>query len=746
MKHLLLLLFVLLSSALFAQIKGWKQLSGPYGDATAQVEIAETGKIYVLAGSYVTTFSKLFYRDSNNSWLLSSLPYAADFQVSYLATEKGGAIFYFNTGNLNLKTQTGIYRSIDDGKTWTKVLSTFFISTIRQSSSSGNLYAFQGGQNISYTAIFRSTNHGATWDSLSSIPLKSTNYLVDNNDQCYFSLQGSPEVGLVRYNPKTNLYTAVTTNITASKANTSFITFCRGSLYLRSDSSLFIMKPNDVLEQIMALPSPCYTFFSTGSGNLYTTTASGQYWTSFRMQVSSDLGKTWKDFDPGLKNMIVSGDYSYIPYIGMASDSAGKEYFAERFYGLPSLYRSTDQGNSWKTFGLPASQIRRIQEAPGNILYVEDFRSSPGNNGNTYYYPLAGYASSNGGATWEDPSVFYPSLGWYTGSFVKTSDGGFLYFKDSGYTVPQIYYADKSNPNTFEIQSSVFNAYAAPSVFGTFSNRTYALLNGDLMWTTDNGITWEALTIPITGPGLSTFSIDAMGAIYIGYGPAIYRSVDTGITWTKIITPIKNAYISTIKFASPSIIIVGTLGDGLWKSSDNGSSWKQWVPAIFDSISAVEIIASTCYVATSNGLISSSLTSDVWRNQLLVDEHQSISQLFRSDSGYLYASVPDMGIWTTNPNIPVFRAIRTASEGFDLKIDESFDHSQTVTFALKNYGHITLSLYDILGHKLQTISEGDFDAGQHRVPLPTSQMANGMYNVILTTDNVRAPAKLLINR
>jgi hypothetical protein len=760
MRHTLIFLGILISTTLLAQTRGWKQVPGPYRGTVVQVETTPNGIVYALNFENSTAYTyQLLYRDTDKQWYKSPLP--ANFannngsSSGVISVAADGTIFYFNASAANFTDPTGIYRSADKGRTWTHALAISYISAICESKS-GTLYGFQGMNSVGPTVIFRSVDQGVTWDTLSSIPLTSFDFLVDGNDRCYFSTFEN-KLSVVQYDPKTNLYKAFTSDF--ESASIAFISICNGNVVARTTSGFYLLKPDGTWQKqsglgIYIAPSlfsyiyPQYisSLVSSPDGLLYTSVPEVNT-NGYKVISSSDLGKNWQD---------VTLPIGSPTYSSLAFDSIGNKYLCSLYTtDGPGVLSSSTKGDSWKPCGIPLTNFQSLQNAPNHSIYALEYETLPGA---TYVQPKAGYLSSDQGKTWDNSNLILQGLPDNTGFFGKGWDGSFYYFDyhfdQSTYTAKSsIYFANTANPTSFDLSTSSVYSGSMPATTAATASKFYALYgsydreaNSALLSTADHGISWDAVTTPLTGTSIWTFNIDPQSRMYVGYSPGLYRSTDSGASWSKFITPIKNASISVITFAPSGSIIVGTQGDGLWHSTNDGSTWQKWAPAEFDSISGVETIGTMCYAATSKGIISCPLTSSSWNNELLVNERSPILQLLKSDSGYLYASVANFGIWTTNPNIPVFRTIRTASEGFSLKINESLDHSQSVTFTLKNYEHITLSLYDILGHKVQTISDGDFDSGQHRIPLPTSQMANGMYNVILTTDNVRAPAKLLINR
>ncbi len=69
-----------------------------------------------------------------------------------------------------------------------------------------------------------------------------------------------------------------------------------------------------------------------------------------------------------------------------------------------------------------------------------------------------------------------------------------------------------------------------------------------------------------------------------------------------------------------------------------------------------------------------------------------------------------------------------------------------VQYAIPEKQHISLNLYDILGRKIATISEGIFEPGVHSCRLDSSHLSSGVYFLILEGMHESKTQKLLIMR
>lgn len=718
------IVILLIASLSYSQTKGWKQLPAPSLGSIIQIEISKNGDIYALTSPYA------LFHYSNNYWRpLTTFPSTNNYYAA-ISLDPEGNIFLFNMYSNGQYTVSGILRSTDNGVSWIKVLNTSYINRICYSPTA--MYAFQGGQYSSQTVIFRSTNHGSTWDTLTSIPLGSNDFTVNSADQCFFSLS-SPETSIVRYDPATNLYKVITTDENSSPFSLPTLSCCDGQVLVRSGNEEFVVNGNTLKKRAdIAIPYPgknhsAPQYYSPFNKKLYTITLTdtllkeGGYW----IYSSDDLGVTWH------KCSSIPTAINAFAQLGI--DSIGNIYFGNYNY-VPGnketgkVYRSSDNGNSWKTIGLSTSSPSSLQEGPKQLIYMN---YTAGNS----YFPSV---SLDKGASWSDFGSVFPLFNNNPyGHFFKGFDSSEFYFHDG------LYFAPKDS-FTFTKQSPFIAQNLYPFRNNLFA-LTFNISDYYLYVSTDSGVSWDELGRPSTGTPISASTMDKNGSIYLGYTPGLYRSDTEGKNWIKMSTGLKNATINLILIPDSTTIILGLLNSGIWHSTDAGVTWSKWNPALFDTVTDIEIYHDKCYAATSKGLISCSLTSNNWHHELLADEQYPITKLLNHSSGTLYATGPNIGLWINDPN---FVDVKTASDHLQISsiLSITSNGSQNVvSFSIGKFDYATISLYDILGHKLQIISEGNFDAGEHRSPFSTSSLTNGMYCVVLTTSSESASAKVLVN-
>lgn len=208
--------------------------------------------------------------------------------------------------------------------------------------------------------------------------------------------------------------------------------------------------------------------------------------------------------------------------------AAGVLLAAAEDVGVP---RSTDGGNTWLPTGagLPAGADVDRLAASGSLVYA---------GVRTSFNSVAVYRSADAGATWMLRSVDLP-----TGNSIRF---GTLFLSGS------ILYAGLDSRTT----------------------------GNGLYRSTDGGVHWEHVSagLPPVAAEQVTAGTEIAGDLVIGTPNGLYRSSDGGETWQE--SWLGSAAIETVPavLATDGLLLVGvqrggSLGQGVWRTSDQGLSW-----------------------------------------------------------------------------------------------------------------------------------------------------------------------------
>ena len=123
---------------------------------------------------------------------------------------------------------------------------------------------------------------------------------------------------------------------------------------------------------------------------------------------------------------------------------------------------------------------------------------------------------------------------------------------------------------------TVANVTANHSVAVSFtpSGTLYAgMANGNVYYSTNNGLVWNATTIP--APGQVVNSVFAtVSTLYAGSADShVYFSTNNGVSWTRTSASPDASSVNSVFVTLPNIIYIGTAGGHVYRSFNNGVTW-----------------------------------------------------------------------------------------------------------------------------------------------------------------------------
>ena len=353
------------------------------------------------------------------------------------------------------------------------------------------------------------------------------------------------------------------------------------------------------------------------------------------------------------------GPYSYSSLNQMASASNGYLFAVGAVGSQGYVYRSTDNGATWKLVS-PVS-FTAAAYAVATDLYGDVFVGTDGqglwrsmDNGSSW--SRTGSALSN--------QIFSISTD-VNGKVYAISGGAIFVSTDKGATWNT--YGGQSTP------TSLMSISVAPSGY------VFIGQNGGTSWyrSTDGGNTWTSLSLWVGG--VNPFAFSRSGNIYFASnGNGVYVSTDGGASWNKKnsglpvlaygdipAASVALANDDTILVAIDSLASIGNGyvpdGVGVYTSTDGGDSWRI-VGQYFSKFGATSLLASQDgkYIAGAGGVFTYSPTTGVWSqtglptSSVIALDVTNSGNWLASDSRYLglEVSTDDGNNWTYASGFP----------------------------------------------------------------------------------------------
>lgn len=734
---IVLFMVIFIRNGALSQEVTWEQTNGPLGGAV--VSLAINGNWELFAG----TVNGGILRSTNNgvSWQpIGSATLRASGRlvpvVSKLAINSKGDIFAGTRDDFFSDIGGGVFRSTDNGDTWTQVnsgLPTY--SAIFSLIIDSNDVLLAGDQ----AGLARSTDNGETW-----VP-------IDNGLQKF--------VQALAINPQGHIF-AGTSRGAFNVTEGVFRSTDNGDTWTETALTGIGNAPTAVKVRDLAITSTGTVFAATG--NPFGSTVTGV----FR---STDNGDSWTRLGNGLtsKNyevlIIKSNGDIFAGQTGLWLGSPGDGIFrssddgdswtqistgiiattdvfsfainsgGDLFTGtsLDGLYQSTNNGDSWtrKNEGIVVTDVSDlVSNSDGELFaltYDGMYRSA--NNGDDWM-------AINAGLDGLELSTVYVSANGRI--YVGTRSNGIYYSMDNG---------DSWTPTDLRsdwILSLVENA-VGDLFAGTFNSSIYR--------SSDSGETWTQIHRDKLAPARNFWSLatNSNGDIFTGSDEGVFRSVDNGDSWTQIgdLGRIRSLVIN-----SDGHLFAGNLSDGVYRSNNNGITWQNVVRFnVYDLFISAD---GDLFAGENSAAYHSSDNGDTWSKITTGLTHTPVQALTINRSGHIFAGTRGGGVFRSADPITSVQEISTtipSSFALEQNYPNPFNPTTTIQFTLAKGANVKLAIYNLTGQKVATLVNKEHQPGTYSVRWDGkdesgSIVASGVYTYRLEAPERTETRKLVLIR
>ncbi|HET6402939.1 MAG TPA: hypothetical protein VFH95_16265 [Candidatus Kapabacteria bacterium] len=678
----------------------------------------------LLALTLFTALAAMHADELRAQWVQTNGPY-------------GQPVYCFAVSGMNLfaGTDSGVYRSTDNGISWSAANNGYPVGKVEALFAFG-AKLFAGSENTRHT-IYRSSNNGMSWEvSDSGVPGVST---IVGFAECRSNLFVETWSGVYRSTDSGTNWTAADSGLTGFL---TVFTACNGNLFTggsySNPSGLFRSTDQGASWKQLLTNRDGYPLEVVGLAvigtNIFATTASG-------ILLSKDNGNSWDTITTGVENNDIG------PLV-----ACGTMLFATTGLSLPGgsdVIRSMDSGATWSDSRASVFELYAVAMIDTNIFAGTTcgvFRST--DSGATWSLNNAGLMRFAVGRLMSNgSSLFAGTLG---GVFRSTDAGESWTPLNSGLIQPYITDFLTSGSNLFAgvAYSGVFLltdsgttwrqllgndvhtlARIGTDLFAGTSQGVFRSTDSGSAWTeADNGLGIDYYVSNLQAIGTDLFATTDTLLLSGGSRNGVFRSNDSGGSWTEIDSEFASDFVTigTMSFLSTKY--------GVLRSIDNGKNWSS--AAITDSAypgtGAFAVFGTNLFVSAYPGVLLTTDYGASWKN--VNSGLTSRVSSFASDSIYLFALTVKGDAWRR----PLSEMISSSAvlESPPVKQDiysfpNPFSQSTNITFTSQAAGYADVSIVNLLGAEVAHLFSGELAAGEHSFAWSNPGLPDGMYECLV---------------
>ncbi len=708
MKSTLTIIIFFLSQQIFSQTAFWKDINSYYPNWIYDFTVDKNG--YVFLATENTSYHGAeggIYRTTNNgaSWEHVGLIKA------FSLTSIGDTIFAQGSPSKDQYYVNNLYVSADNGNNWKLAYNNFFGGKILIDDNK-YLYTIDGSNNL-----YMSIDNGTTWG-------KMNNVWGNTRITAWLSYGGNIFIGTAGK----GVYRSTDLGYTWTGGGTAVV-----SSIVENNNALFIAAERDCIYSSSDLGSSWTNINFTNSSCsslsvykniLYAIVDSLLYPYSSKIYKSSDNGLTWLQSGSSAGNTIFFDKEGYL-------FSYNKSFGGDEF-GL--INRSSDFGftwfnsstHNWVTTFLNLTSNEFIIGTLGNYIFKTNNSGASYlqlSNGITNPRIITSIRASNG-------DIFLGTDG--DGVFHSTDEGNNWFASNNGLGSNTYVYALIAGNNGELLSACNPNGYDKGFVYRS----------------TDNGQSWQLVLS--ASSNIYSICTDSSNYIFAGamYGN-LYRSTDNGRSWELHTTFSNSPNIRALVTMSNGVIFAGNdYPGGLWKTTNHGENWRQLG---FTNVSVTSLMSDKAFniwIGTfGNGVFESTDEGVTWKqtNTGLMDT--KITSLTITLEGNLLAGASSSGIYMSNNPITSFvneSAYQINNYSLSQNFPNPFNPTTTINYSVPKLSFVTIKVYDILGKEVTTLINEEKNPGNYTVQLIANDLASGAYFLRMIAGDYIETKKLIL--
>ncbi|OQX84567.1 hypothetical protein B6D60_09060 [candidate division KSB1 bacterium 4484_87] len=287
--------------------------------------------------------------------------------------------------------------------------------------------------------------------------------------------------------------------------------------------------------------------------------------------------------------------------------------------------------------------------------------------------------------------------------------------------------------------------------------------SGGTLWkTTNGGYNWSQVDKIGTGLYRLIFTDWQTGYALDYKEEQILKTTDGGATWTAIpVTDISKCYLYDMEMPNDSTLLIagydatksGAYKGLIVKSTDYGQTWK----VVFHSnitykslnLYSIEFKDGIGYATGNNGVIlKTEDCGETWNEETYALSGEGVylyGGKFLSNGDFYAAGNKGYVVRKlASTDVEVIKNAVVNNYQLNQNYPNPFNPTTEISFSLPEKSHVKLAVYNALGQKVATLTDGIRQAGSYRVSWNAQNMPSGIYFYRLETGSFTKTLKMIL--
>jgi photosystem II stability/assembly factor-like uncharacterized protein len=378
----------------------------------------------------------------------------------------------------------------------------------------------------------------------------------------------------------------------------------------------------------------------------------------------------------------------------------------------------------WTNTNGPANEHISDLAVCNNTIFAGTFHGIyvSSDTGNTWNTAISGLTNDSiKGFMVSGNSIF--AIGLEGGLFLSTNNGGNWVPLSSGFTEKKKWCLTMSNGKL--IAGTVY---------------------GGIFLSSDTGKTWGAANSGLAGKFVMDFAVGD-GNIFAAVDGGVFLSTDNGANWSPTAMKFTPEVLSVCK----NVVYAGTLGGpSIYRSADNGGSWKQLSRDGTNSTRALAVCDDKVFIGAEIDGIFCVTNSDTKCRKFYpsLPSFSSIWSIVVCGNN-VFTAVDSKTVWRMSLSdfVGVIGQKPTPRQTeASMRLIRNSNCKASFGFSLPRSDHVVLKIYDPYGREQTTLVDGQFDSGMHAAAWDARGLAAGCYTAWMRTGSTYCAKSFMISR